>query len=86
MVMESVIKANETGWYIEITNTETNEIAHCSSVDEYMEKLQQMSEPYGTDMEVFWSSDADVHPMYMNEIREGMARYQEEHPEEGEAF
>jgi len=79
MVFESVIKAKPLGgWYIELTNTDTGMTVVCDTIDEYMEKIEEMGAPYGPDVQVVWSQAEGVIPAYINEIRGLMQKYQDE--------
>ena len=79
----SMIKAKPMGgWYIELTKTETGETVICDTLDEYMEKIEEMGMEYGPDMQVAWSADPTVDKKimdaYLLEIRGLMQQYQEE--------
>ncbi len=79
MEFKSIIKAKPLGgWYIELINTDTGMSVVCDTIDEYMEKIQEMGAPYGPDIQVTWIQDEGVIPAYINEIRGLMRKYQEE--------
>ena len=79
MVFESVIKHDGFGaWLIELTDVETGESAICTNIPEYMDKVSQMGEAYGGNIEVQWSSDEHVLPEHINEIRQAMMKYEQE--------
>ncbi len=80
-VFESVIKTHPVGyWYIEITDTmdESAEAVHCRDVYTYAEKIEEMGKRYGGEIEVIWSSDEDVTPEQINEVRMQMNAYEAE--------
>ena len=80
-VFESVIKTHPVGyWYIEITDTmdESAEAVYCRDVYTYAEKIEEMGKRYGGEIEVIWSSDEDVTPEQINEVRMQMNAYEAE--------
>jgi hypothetical protein len=80
-VFESVIKRHPVGyWYIEITDTmdENAESVLCRDLYEYAEKIEEMGKAYGGEIEVLWSSDEDVTPAQINEVRMQMNAYEAE--------
>ncbi|WP_353662089.1 hypothetical protein [Hydrogenimonas sp. SS33] len=79
----SMIKAKPMGgWVIELTETATGKTVICDTLDEYMEKIEELGMEYGPDMQVAWSVDPTVDKKIMDayvlEIRGLMKRYQEE--------
>jgi len=80
-VIESVIKTSPLGrWFIELTNTsnESAEPVFCMDVYEYAEKIEEMGKAYGDDVEVTWSSEDNVTPEQINEVRMQMNAYEAE--------
>ena len=83
VVFESVIKNNKKGgWYIELKDTMDGRIEWCQNLEEYAQKIEELGADYGGDIEVKWSSDEDVHPSSLDEVRVGMVAYQEKYQEE----
>ncbi len=83
VVFTSVIKNDKKGgWFIELTDTVDNRVEWCLNLEEYSEKIQELGDDYGGDIEVKWSSDEDVHPASLDEVRLGMVEYQKKHQEE----
>jgi len=80
-VIESVIKTSPMGrWYIELTDTmkEGEEPVVCVDIYEYAEKIEEMGKAYEGMIEVIWSSDEDVTPEQINEVRMQMNAYEAE--------
>jgi len=84
VVIESVIKTNPVGrWYIELTDTMKEEGSDteriiCLDVNEYAQKVELMGAEYGGEVEIAWSSDDDVSPIQINEVRQQMMAYEAE--------
>jgi len=84
VVIESVIKTNPVGrWYIELTDTmkeegSENEIVICLDINEYAQKIELIGAEYGGEIEVAWSSDDNVTPIQINEVRQQMMAYEAE--------
>ena len=80
VVIESVIKSNPLGrWYIELSDTlkeESMEI--CLDINEYAQKIEMMGEEYGGEVEVAWSSEDNVTPEQINEVRQQIMAYEAE--------
>lgn len=80
VIIESVIKSNPLGrWYIELRDTlkeESMEI--CLDINEYAQKIEMMGEEYGAEVEVAWSTDDNVSPAQINEVRQQMMAYEAE--------
>jgi recombinational DNA repair protein RecT len=80
-VIESVIKTSPLGrWYIELTDSmkEDEEPIICLDVFEYADKIEEMGDEYGGDVEVIWSSEENVTPEQINEVRMQMNAYEAE--------
>ena len=83
VIIESVIKSNPVGrWYIELFDTmkddEPENRVICLDVFEYAEKIELMGQEYNGDVEVAWSSDDNVTPTQINEVRQQMMAYEAE--------
>ena len=80
VVIESVIKSNPLGrWYIALSDTtKEDSLEACLDIYEYAEKIEKMGEEYGGDIEVAWSSDDNVTPEQINEVRMQMMAYEAE--------
>jgi hypothetical protein len=81
VIFNATIKMNDndTGWYIELEDSETGEIEKCDSMEIFEEKLDNMSEKYSGRLdEVRWSKDEDVSPFYLNEVRLGLIAMEEQ--------
>ncbi len=78
VVFESVIKIDTMGeWFIELTDTVDGRVELCTSMEEFSEKVQELGNDYGGNIdEVKWSKDDNVPANVMNEIREEMAKQQ----------
>jgi len=80
-MIESVIKTSPLGrWYIELTDTmkEDEEPVICLDVFEYADKIEEIGSEYGGDLEVIWSSEDNVTPEQINEVRMQMNAYEAE--------
>ena len=80
-IIESVIKSNPVGrWYIELTDTMKDEEERiiCLDVYEYAEKIEVLGEEYNQEIEIAWSSDDNVTPAQINEVRQQMMAYEAE--------
>ena len=80
VVIESVIKSNPLGrWYIELSDTMKEESMEiCLDINEYAAKIEMMGEEYGEDVAVEWSSDDNVTPVQINEVRMQIMAYEAE--------
>jgi hypothetical protein len=80
-MIESVIKTSPLGrWYIELTDTmkEDEESIVCLDVFEYADKVEEMGKEYDGVVEVIWSSEDNVTPEQINEVRMQMNAYEAE--------
>ena len=79
-IIESVIKTNPLGrWYIELCDTMKDESMEiCLDVYEYARKIEEMSKEYGGEVEIAWSSEDNVTPVQINEVRQQMMAYEAE--------
>jgi len=89
-VIESTIKTSPLGrWYIELVDTmkDDEEAIVCLDVYEYADKVEEMGKEYDGAVEVIWSSDDNVTPEQINEVRMQMNAYEaeEEAKRNGEA-
>ena len=82
VVIESVIKSNPLGrWYIELSDTmkeEGEDRVVCLDINEYAQKIEMMGQEYGGDVEVTWSSEENVTPEQINEVRMQIMAYEAE--------
>ena len=83
VIIESVIKSNPLGkWYIELFDTSKEDNPEhrviCLDVFEYANKIEEMGKEYGDEVEVAWSSDSNVSPEQINEVRMQMNAYEAE--------
>ncbi|MEA1953440.1 MAG: hypothetical protein U9O24_03525 [Campylobacterota bacterium] len=79
-VIESTIKTSPLGrWYIELNDTmKDDEPQFCMDVYEYADKLEEMAKEYEGMVEAIWSSDDNVTPEQINEVRMQMNAYEAE--------
>ena len=80
-VIESTIKTSPLGrWYIELIDTmkDDAEAVICMDVYEYADKLEEMGKEYDGVVETIWSSDDNVTPEQINEVRMQMNAYEAE--------
>jgi hypothetical protein len=82
VVIESVIKSNPLGrWYIELSDAmkeEGEDRVVCLDINEYAQKIEMMGEEYGGAVEVAWSTDDNVTPEQINEVRMQIMAYEAE--------
>ncbi len=83
VIIESVIKSNPIGrWYIELFDTMKDDNPEnrviCLDIFEYAEKVELMGAEYGGDVEIAWSSEDNVTPEQINEVRQQMMAYEAE--------
>ena len=80
VVIESVIKSNPLGrWYIELSDTMKEESMEiCLDINEYAQKVEMMGEEYGGEVEVAWSTEDNVTPVQINEVRQQIMAYEAE--------
>ena len=83
IIIESIIKSNPMGrWYIELIDTMKDEDPQnrvvCLDIFEYAEKIELIGQEYGGDIEIAWSSDDNVTPVQINEVRQQMMAYETE--------
>ncbi len=83
VIIESVIRSNPIGrWYIELIDTMKDEDTEnriiCLDVFEYADKIELIGKEYDGDIEIVWSSDDNVTPEQINEVRMQMNAYEAE--------
>jgi len=83
VVIESTIKSNPLGrWYIELSDTLKEESPEnrviCLDITEYAQKIELMGEEYNGEVEIAWSSDENVTPEQINEVRMQIMAYEAE--------
>jgi hypothetical protein len=86
-VIESTIKSDPVGrWYIEISDTmKEDSMEICLNIYEYAEKIEKMGEEYGGVVEVMWSSEENVTPQQIHEVRQQIMQYEAEEAAKKEA-
>lgn len=66
-------------WYIELRDTtKEKSIEMCIDINDYAKKIEMMGAEYGGEVEVAWSSDENVTPEQINEVRMQMMVYESE--------
>ena len=82
VIIESVIKSNPLGrWYIELSDSmkeEGEDRIVCLDINEYAQKIEMMGEEYGAAVEVAWSTEDNVTPEQINEVRMQIMAYEAE--------
>ena len=83
VIIESIIKSNPLGrWYIELSDTLKEESPEnrivCLDITEYAQKIELMGEEYNGEVEIAWSSDENVTPKQINEVRQQIMSYETE--------
>lgn len=69
-------------WFIELTDTLSNESVVCKNLDEYKTKIESMGENYGNDIEVVWQKSKTLTPKSFQDLNEKMAVLQQEYQNE----
>ena len=82
-IIESVIKSNAAGrWYIELFDSMKEDDPEnrviCLDVYEYAQKIEVIGQEYNGEVEIAWSSDENVTPEQINEVRQQMMAYEAE--------
>lgn len=83
VIIESVIKTNPLGrWYIELSDTMKEESPEnrviCLDITEYSQKVEVMGLEYNGEVEIAWSSDDNVTPVQIHEVRQQIMAYEAE--------
>jgi len=80
VIIQSAIKTNPLGrWYIELKDTTDEEsMKICLDINEYAQKVEEMGQEYGGDIEVVWSAEDNVTPEQINEVRMQINAYEAE--------
>lgn len=81
VIFESKIILNPTndGWQIKLTDTVDGRVIVCNTLEEYEKNVEELGADYGGNIDkVNWSVDENVPPYFVDEVRLGMAKYQEE--------
>ena len=92
VIIESTIKSNPVGrWYIELNDATKEEDPEnrivCLDIDEYSQKVEEMGAEHDGKVEVVWSSDDNVTPEQINEVRMQIMAYEariEQETQDGE--
>ena len=90
IMIESIIKSNPIGrWYIELSDTTKEEDPEnrivCFDINEYSQKVEAMGAEHDGNVEVVWSSDENVTPEQINEVRMQIMAYEAEREKEAAA-
>ncbi|XOB61428.1 hypothetical protein ACMC56_12570 [Campylobacterota bacterium DY0563] len=79
----SHVDENTNGdWFIELTDTMTNESVICKDLNEYKIKLEECSGEYGFDIEVVWTKSKSLSPKNYEDLNNKMALLQKEYENE----
>jgi len=82
VIIESIIKTNPMGrWYIELIDTSKQSSEDtlrvvCLNIDEYAQKVEIMGVPHNAEIEIAWSTQDDVSPAQINEVRQQIIAYE----------
>jgi len=84
VIIQSTIKTNPLGrWYIELRDTTDEEsMKICLDINEYAQKVEEMGEEYGGDIEVAWEAEEDVTQLQIHEVRMQINEYESKIEEE----
>ena len=73
VVFESRVKMSPDGhgWYIELKDRVDGRVVNCQDLEEFEKNIEEFGLDYGGRIdEVRWSSDSNVYPEIINEIRD----------------
>jgi len=78
VIIQSTIKTNPLGrWYIELKDTTDEEsMKICLDINEYAQKVEEMGQEYGGDIEVAWQADDNVTQVQIHEVRMQINAYE----------
>jgi len=79
--IESTIKNSPLGrWYIELVDADRDDKdpVVCMDIYEYADKIEDMGKEYDGIIDIIWSSDDNVTPEQINEVRMQMNAYEAE--------
>jgi hypothetical protein len=81
---ESIVKSDGKGsWCIELKDPVKEISFTCKNLEEYEEKIQELSEPYGGNIdEVKWLQESGLHPRLIDEVRFEMVKFQEKYKDQ----
>lgn len=66
------------GWFIRITNTQTQEECICKDMEEFSAQIELLGFPYNNDIEVLWSKADNLTPEHFYEVKHQMAQINKE--------
>lgn len=69
-------------WYIQLTDTLSDETVICQNLDEYKVQIEKMGDEYGNDIEVEWTKSKTLSPKSYQELNEQMEILQKEYESE----
>lgn len=75
-------ETNDGQWYIKLTDTYEDVSVVCNNIEEYKEKLTDISVQYGSDIEIVWEKSKDLSIKNYTLVHEEMAKLQEEYADE----
>jgi len=85
VIFESTIKMNPLGdgWYIELKDTVDGRVLNCKDLEEFEKNVEELGADYGGRIdEVKWSSDDNIPPAIIHEIRVGLEKFKQEDPQQ----
>jgi hypothetical protein len=66
------------GWFIKITDLQTQEEIICNTLDEFSTQIEFMGAPYNNAIEVQWSKADNLTPEHFYEVKQQMAKINKE--------
>jgi len=69
-------------WFIELTDTLGERTVICKDLDEYKEKIEELGDEYGNDIEVVWTKSKTLSPKNYQDLNDKMAQLQKEYHDE----
>ena len=81
VIIESVIKIKSSWTMVHRTLNDTmkeESMEICLDINEYAQKIEMMGEEYGGEVEVAWSTEDNVTPEQINEVRQQIMAYEAE--------
>ncbi len=79
----SYVDENSRGeWYIQLTDTLSDETVICNNLDEYKVNIERLGGQYANDIEVEWTKSKTLSPKSYQDLNEQMAVLQKEYEQE----
>lgn len=74
------------GWRIRLTDTVDGREELCGSMEEFVQKIEELGADYGGDIEVKWSKDDNVTPEHFAQVQQAISKYDMQEKSEKDEF